>query len=228
MTEAAPACVGLIMDGNRRWAKAKGMSSLAGHQAGRAKAKEIARHAFSRGVRQLIIYAFSTENWNRAPEEVAYLMQLFGTTLMEDLSELAEEGVAVRFVGELSRVPQTLRAASEKLEAESAKTERGKTLVVALSYGGRAEIVAAANALIVEGKPCASEEDFARALSLRGVPDPDLIIRTGGEKRLSNFLTWQSAYSELAFSDTLWPDFSAEELDALFADYAQRERRRGK
>lgn len=215
------------MDGNRRWAKARGLPSLEGHAAGLTKAKEIVRHAFSQGVSTVVLYAFSTENWNRGPEEVGYLMTLFSNAIAREFDELAREGIRIRFIGDLSRLPGTIRASAEKLERESA-TASGKTLGIALSYGGRAEILSAVNRLLAEGKSEIGEEDLRAVLWSADIPDPDLIIRTGGEKRLSNFLTWQSVYSELFFTDSLWPDFTKEEFDAMLAAFAQRERRRGK
>lgn len=220
-------CIGIIMDGNRRWAKARGLQSLRGHTAGLEKAREIVRHAFSRGVETLVLYAFSTESWNRPSDEVGYLMNLFSRVLLRELDELSREGVLVRFIGDLSRLPDALRASAEKFENERSHSDSGKTLVVALSYGGRAEILAAANRLIAEGKTVVREEDMHTALWSAGMPDPDIIIRTGGKKRLSNFLTWQSVYSELFFSDSLWPDFTKEEFDSMLVEFGTRERRRG-
>lgn len=220
-------CIGIIMDGNRRWAKARGLQSLKGHTAGLEKTKEIVRHAFSRGVGTLILYAFSTENWNRSPDEVGYLMNLFGGVLLRELDELSRGGVHVRFIGDLSRLPDTLRASAEKLEKGSSRGDSNKKLFIALSYGGRAEILAAANRLLAEGKKEVREEEVRAALWSAGMPDPDIIIRTGGEKRLSNFLPWQSVYSELFFSDSLWPDFTKEEFDSMLTEFGTRERRRG-
>lgn len=221
-------CVGIIMDGNRRWARMHGLQSLKGHTAGREKAKEIVRHAFSRGVGTIILYAFSTENWNRSPEEVGYLMTLFGEALMREFDELSREGIQIRFIGDLSRLPDSLRAAAEKLEKESSCADSNKKLFIALSYGGRAEILAATNRLLAEGKKDVREEEMCAALWSADMPDPDLIIRTGGKKRLSNFLPWQSVYSELFFSDSLWPDFMKEEFDSMLAEFSLRERRHGK
>ena len=226
--EMAPACVGIIMDGNRRWAKAKGAASLEGHAAGYENAKAIIRHAFARGVGTIIVYAFSTENWNRSAGEVNYLMQLFARALESEFAALAQEGVRIRFIGDLAKLSPELRAAAEKLEAESAANAPGKTLAIALSYGGRAEITAAVNALMNAGKTAVTEANIAGALWTAGLPDPDLIIRTSGEERLSNFLPWQSTYSELFFTPTLWPDFSPEEFDRILAEYAERERRHGR
>lgn len=219
--------MGIIMDGNRRWAKEHGLSTLEGHRKGLENLKEITRAAFSAGVKTLYFYAFSTENWNRAPEEVSYLMDLFAGAIKKELAELKDEGVRVRFVGDLSRLSEGLRTAAYALEKETANGEKG-TLALCLSYGGRPEILAAVNALMGKGKTHIDEEDFRKALWGGDLPDPDLIIRTSGEQRLSNFLTWQSAYSELAFTNTKWPDFTEGELLQIFAAYAARERRHGK
>lgn len=226
-TNAMPACIGIIMDGNRRYAKAKDLPTLQGHTAGFAKAKEIVRHAFKRGVQTVVVYAFSTENWNRTKEEVGYLMDLFAKALERELAEIAREGVQVRFVGDLARLPEKLRSAVEKFEKESAQNAHGKTLAIALSYGGRAEILAATNALLHAGKKNVNERDMSEVLWSAGMPDPDLIIRTGGVVRLSNFLTWESVYSELFFSDTLWPDFTTKEFDSILAEYRARKRNFG-
>jgi undecaprenyl diphosphate synthase len=221
-------CVGIIMDGNRRWARARGLQSFKGHTAGLEKAREIVRHAFSRGVETVILYAFSMENWNRPLDEIKYLMNLFSRVLLRELDELSRGGVQARFIGDLSRLPDTLRAAAQKLEEESSRVDSNKKLFIALSYGGRAEILAAANQLLAEGKKEVREKDMCNVLWSRDMSDPDLIIRTGGEKRLSNFLPWQSVYSELFFSDSLWPDFTKEEFDSMLAEFGTRERRRGK
>lgn len=204
------------------------MLGSAGHYAGFGRAKEVARHAFSVGVKTVVYYAFSTENWQREPEEVSYLMELFAHALMDDLRMLAQEGTVIRFIGEKERLPSTLRESAERLERESAGGAAGTTLVVAISYGGRAEITSAVNVLLQKGKTKVTEEELRSAMWSQDIADPDLIIRTGGEKRLSNFLPWQSTYSELAFVETYWPDFDAAALDAVLADYAGRERRRGK
>ena len=223
-----PACIGIIMDGNRRWAKAKGLPTLQGHTAGYAKAKEVIRHAFNRGVGTVVIYAFSTENWNRTTEEVGYLMELFARALVNELDDVVEEGVHIRFLGDLARLPDNLRIAAQELEKKSAAGGSGKTLGIALSYGGRAETVAAANTLIREGKEVVSEQDMYGALWSHDIPEMDVIVRTGGARRLSNFFPWQSAYSEIFFSDTFWPDFTTQEFDTILAEFADRERRHGK
>lgn len=221
-----PLSVGIIMDGNRRYAKAKGIASLDGHRAGLEKAKEIARAAFDAGIRTLYLYAFSSENWKRVPEEVAYLIQLFEQAITKEFDEFIKEGVCVRFIGDLARFPEKLQTLARELEAKTVQNTRG-TIVIALSYGGRAEIVHAANKLIQQGREVVSETDMQDALWSKGLPDPDLIIRTGGEKRLSGFLTWQSIYSELIFTDTLWPALTTDELKGFLHEFEARKRNFG-
>lgn len=221
-------CIGIIVDGNRRWAKEHGLLSFEGHAAGLAKAKEIVPHAFSRGVETIILYAFSTENWNRSQEEIEYLMHLFGGALIRELEEFSRENTRIRFIGDLARLPEKLRTSIKKVEEETSSFDSKKTLVLAISYGGRTEILSAVNQLLNEGKKNVREEDISEAVWGAGIQDPDLIIRTGGEKRLSNFLPWQSVYSELFFTDTKWPDFKKEEFDTILAEFSIRERRHGK
>ncbi len=228
MTDASvPVSIGVILDGNRRWAKEQGLPTLEGHRKGYEKVKELVRWARARGIREVVVYAFSTENWNRSPEEVNYLMNLLERAFGEELSELIEEGGRVRFIGQRDRLPERLRANMEKVEEETKDGTAG-TLVVALSYGGRPEILAAVNKLIAEGAQEVSEDTLKSAMWSAGLADPDLIIRTSGEQRLSNFLTWQSVYSELFFTDTKWPAFTEEEFDSILAEFATRERRRGR
>lgn len=220
--------VGIIMDGNRRWARARGLSSMEGHTAGLAKAKDIVRHAFFSGVETVVLYAFSTENWSRTAQEVSYLMDLFSGALMRELDELSQESIRIRFIGDRARVPEKLQEAMRKSEQRSKAGVSGKTLVIALSYGGRADILAGVNMLLAAHATHADEKTLQDAMWSHDLADPDIVIRTGGEKRLSNFLTWQTAYSELFFSDSFWPDFSCEEFDAILKNFAARERRRGK
>lgn len=222
-----PRCVGIILDGNRRWAKAHGLPSLEGHRKGYEKVKDIMRWAKEAQVLFVIVYAFSTENWNRSPEEVSYLMGLFREALTKQLQELKTEGFRVRCIGERERFSPELQKLLHTAEQETAHLP-GPTLVLALSYGGRADILHAARKAVTEGKPDITESEFSSYLSTNGIPDPDLIIRTGGEKRLSGFLTWQSVYSELFFIDTLLPDFSKEEFLNILAEFGKRERRMGK
>jgi undecaprenyl diphosphate synthase len=222
-----PRCIGVILDGNRRWAKAKGLPTFEGHRRGYEKVKELMGWAKEAGVKYVLAYAFSTENWNRTPEEVSYLMGLFKGTLTRGLDELQRAGIRVRYIGERSRFSPELQALMTGVENET-EALPGPTLVLALSYGGRAEIVQAVQKAVKEGKEELTEQDFASHLWTAGIPDPDLIIRTGGEKRLSGFLTWQSVYSELFFVDTYLPDFSKEEFQAILSEFAGRERRMGR
>ncbi|MEK7086566.1 MAG: polyprenyl diphosphate synthase [Patescibacteria group bacterium] len=218
-------CVGIILDGNRRWAKARGLPTLEGHRAGMEKLTEATRFVRASGVTHLVVYAFSTENWNRKKEEVSHLMSLFHESIQTQMKKLGEEGIRVCFVGQRERFSPDLQQAMSDVEKETRQNDPF-TLWVCLSYGGRAEIAMAARAATKEGE--VTEESLSAHLWTHGMPDPDIIIRTGGEKRLSNFLTWQSIYSELFFTDTFWPDFSKEEFDSILAEFAARERRRGK
>ena len=219
-------CVGIIMDGNRRWAKAKGLSKLEGHRVGLLETlRNAVRFVRARNIKHLVVYMFSTENWNREPAEVSYLMDLFRELIHKEMSELGKEGVRIRFAGQRERFSASLQQAMNDTEEETLQND-AITLWCCLSYGGRAEIVAASRAAAEGGE--ITEDSLARHLWTADMPDPDIIIRTGGEKRLSGFLTWQSVYSELFFSDTLWPDFEKEEFDAILEEFAQRERRRGK
>lgn len=223
----APACVGMIMDGNRRWAKEKGLPTLEGHRRGYEKVREVLKWSSDRGIRFLVLYAFSTENWSRSKEEVGYLMGLFRSVLTEQLLRIAADGYRLRCIGERSRFSPELQALMRQAEERTAQN-KGATLVLALSYGGRSEILEGVRKLVSEGKTGITEADFQASLWSAGIPDPALIIRTGGEKRLSGFLTWQSVYSELFFTDTYWPDFSLEEFQAILTEFGSRERRMGK
>lgn len=216
------------MDGNRRFARERGLSTMEGHRLGYEKAKEAADWCREAGIKYLVLYAFSIENWNRAPEEVSYLLDIFRTVLFSKIEELRTKGSAVRFVGDMSRFDQTMTERLREVEAQN-PAEPAFTLVVALSYGGRAEILAAVNKLLAEKKAGpVGEEEFAKHLYTEGVPDPDLIIRTSGEQRLSNFLPWQSVYSELYFTPAYWPAFTREEFEKILAWYQTRERRKGR
>lgn len=223
---AVPTCVGIILDGNRRWAKERGLPQLMGHREGLLKYKKIAKHAASRGVKHLAVFMFSTENWSRSEEEVKYLMDLFREEAGKQLKELLEENVRVRFVGQRERFAPDLQEIMNKIETDSMAKD-GMTAWICLSYGGRAEIVAAARAVVSDGKEI-TEEEISAHLWTAEMPDPDIIIRTSGEKRVSGFLTWGAVYSELFFTDTKWPDFSEDEFDSILVEYTQRERRRGK
>jgi undecaprenyl diphosphate synthase len=213
--------VAIIMDGNARWASERGLHVLDGHREGARALKRTVRNAVKLGVKELTVYAFSTENWTRPPAEVEGLMAMFAELIETETPELDEEGVRMRFVGRRDEVSDELRERMDWAERETAGNDR-MTLFVAFNYGGRAEIVDAARRF--EG---GDEEDFAKLLYAPEMSDPDLLIRTSGEHRLSNYLLWQSAYSELVFSDALWPDFDHDDLAAALEEYAARERRFG-
>lgn len=222
-----PRAIGIIMDGNRRWAKERGLPTLEGHRQGSERLRDVVRWARDVDVKEVTIYAFSTENWNRSKEEVEYLMELFEDAFKKQFSEVMNEGGRLRFIGQRERMSEKLQVLMRDAEEKSKGNENG-TLIIALSYGGQAEILSAANALLAEGKEQITEEELRSRMWSAGLLDPDLIIRTGGEKRLSNFLTWQSAYSELFFTDTMWPDFSEEEFTTILTEFSARERRHGK
>lgn len=213
--------VAIITDGNGRWAQRRGLSVAEGHQAGADTVKARLRDAADLGVRELTVYSFSTENWNRPAAEVGALMAMFSERIINETPELKGEGVRMRFIGRRAGVSDELAEQMEWAEAETADNER-ITLFVAFNYGGRAEIVDAARSFTGT-----TEEEFRRHLYAPDMQDPDLLIRTSGEQRLSNYLLWQSAYSELVFTDVLWPDFSRADLESALADYAGRGRRFG-
>jgi undecaprenyl diphosphate synthase len=220
-----PRAVAIVMDGNGRWADARGLDVAEGHRAGSRALRPIVETAIDVGVGSLAVYAFSTENWTRSPDEVAALMEIFGETIDRELHDLAREGVHTKFVGRRDRSPDWLREKMEELE-QATQNERRLHLWIAFDYGGRAEIVEAARRAAAAGGVL-DEETFAQYLYAPEMPDPDLVIRTSGEQRLSNFLLWQSAYAEYVFTDTLWPDFGPGEFRAAIEDYAGRRRRFG-
>ncbi len=230
---SVPAHVAFIMDGNGRWAKARGLNRAAGHLRGVQTVIDITKAAFRMGVETITLYAFSTENRSRPEEEIAALMELLRTFIGERLPELEKNGIRLRVIGDLSWLPENARTAVCDA-IERTKSFVGKTLVVALNYSSRDELLRAVAAYakdVAGGRVPVGKPDwarFSRYLDTADIPDPDLVIRTSGELRLSNFLLLQSAYSELYFCNTLWPDFSAEDLKRAFADYASRERRFGK
>jgi undecaprenyl diphosphate synthase len=213
------------MDGNGRWASAHGLTVAEGHRAGSRALRPVVEAAIDLGVESLAVYAFSTENWSRPVEEVAALMEIFGETIDRELADLAKEGVRTRFVGRRDRAPGWLYAKLTALEEATADRSR-LNLWIAFDYGGRAEIVEAARRIAASGTEI-DEDSFGRHLHAPEMPDPDLVIRTSGELRLSNFFLWQSAYSEFVFTETLWPDFGPEEFRSALEDYAQRRRRFG-
>jgi undecaprenyl diphosphate synthase len=227
MSTMSPQCVGIILDGNRRWAKARGVPKLEGHRVGLlATLKSTIRAVAARDIPHLAVFLFSTENWNREAAEVAYLMDLFREQWKTELRELGKEGVRIRFAGQRERFSKDLQEAMVEMENETAGNTK-LTLWACLSYGGRAEIVEAAKALQKSGEEI-TEESFVKQLWTGDMPDPDIIIRTGGAQRLSNFLMWKSAYSELFFIDKFWPDFDEATLDQILEEYKERERRMGK
>jgi len=220
--------VAIIMDGNGRWATRRGLPALAGHRAGTRALRRTVEAAIDLGVGSLAVYAFSTENWTRPPDEVSGLLDLLGETIRREFADLARQGVRVRFVGRRDRCSDSLREAIAELERDTLANDRLE-LFVCFDYGGRAELVDAARRLVSDGvAPADVDEAALRArLAEPDLPDPDLVIRTSGEQRISNFLLWQMAYSELVFSETLWPDFDADDLRAALAEYAGRRRRYG-
>lgn len=220
-------CIGIIMDGNRRWAKAHNLPVFEGHRKGYETLKEVLRAARAAGVAHVVAYAFSTENWNRSEEEVGYLMQLFRSILEHETNALIADRVRVRFAGDRTRFGADMQKLMTEME-QATSASYDTTLHLLMSYGGRAEIVAAARAIAATADTDFTEEAFTARLWSYPMPDPDLVIRTGGEKRLSNFLPWQTTYSELFFLDTYWPDFSKEAFVAVLAEFASRERRHGK
>lgn len=220
-----PTTIGIIMDGNRRFAKAHGLPSYEGHRVGYEKFKDILSWMKDVGVKNAIVYALSTENLKRSEQEVSYLFDLFRTIIRDRMEEAAKEQVRVIFAGDRALFPKDLREMASELEAKTA-TFTEHTLIIAAPYGGRAEIVSAVNRAIEKGNAI-TEDEFKSLLWTREVPDPDLIIRTGGEQRLSNFLPWQSTYAELFFTKTLWPDFSKEEFLDILREFGTRERRHG-
>ncbi|WP_342071115.1 isoprenyl transferase [Yoonia algicola] len=228
----APAHVAIIMDGNGRWAQKRGRPRLFGHHAGARKVREILKACPDLGVKYLTIFAFSTENWKRTQTEVAGLMSLFRRYLEREAQELFESGVCVRFIGDRVRLDDKLVSLMDDLELRTAGNDRVH-LTVALNYGSRDEVTRAAKRLayeIEQGRLTHEDVDaetLARFLDTHVLPDPDLVIRTSGEARISNFLLWQSAYAEYEFVDTLWPDFTAEEFARVLRDYAKRDRRFG-
>ena len=220
--------VAIIMDGNGRWARRRGLPVAAGHRAGTRALRRTVEAAIDLGVATLVVYAFSTENWSRPAGEVDSLMDIFGETIERELPDLARQGVRTRFIGRRDRAPADLQEQMARLEDETAQNER-LNLWIAFDYGGRAELVEAARRLVEAGvEPTDIDENLLRAnLYAPELPDPDLLIRTSGELRISNFLLWQLAYSELVFTETLWPDFGRRELEHALAAYARRRRRFG-
>lgn len=223
-----PICIGIIMDGNRRFAREHGIPTIEGHRFGYAKSREVAEWCKDAGIKYLILYAFSTENWNRSTEEVSYLVSLFKTLLFAEANDLQKEGIEVRLIGTLERFGMDFVKQALQLQASN-PVQPAMTVVIALSYGGRTEITNAVNELLAEQhKGLITEKEIEKHLWTAGIPNPELIVRTGGDMRLSNFLPWQSVYSELFFIDTYWPSFTKEELNDILEKYEKRDRRIGK
>jgi undecaprenyl diphosphate synthase len=220
--------VAIIMDGNGRWAAARDLPVAEGHREGARALRRTVEAAIDLGVKSLAVYAFSTENWARPLDEVESILELMDETIDRELPDLARQGVRTRFFGRRDRVPAPLQAKMATLEAETAANER-LLLWIAFDYGSRAELVEATRRLVAEGiaPEDVTEAALAERLFAPELADPDLVIRTSGEQRLSNFLLWQSAYSELVFTDALWPDFGEEDLRAALEEYARRGRRFG-
>jgi undecaprenyl diphosphate synthase len=220
--------VAIIMDGNARWARARGLPVAEGHRGGARALRPVVETAIDLGVESLAVFAFSTENWTRPEDEVEVLMEIFSETIDRELPDLAAQGVRTRFVGRRDRAPDELQQKMEELERATADKTR-LSLWIAFDYGGRAELVEAARRLFASGvgADAIDEDAFASHLYEPEMPDPDLLIRTSGELRISNFLLWQLAYAELVFVDTLWPDFGPDDLRSAIEDYATRRRRFG-
>ncbi len=217
--------IAFIMDGNGRWAKKRGMPREFGHTYGAATFKKIGRYCEKIGLKYMTVYAFSTENWKRPQKEVDAIMKLFDEYIEECFLEMADDNVHFRFIGNLSVFPEELRRKMERIDRET--SHKPFILNIAVNYGGREEIAHACTELIAQGKTQITEEDIGRNLYTLDCPDPDLIVRTGGDLRSSNFLLWQSAYAEYYFTDVLWPDYSSKDVDEAVAAFYSRKRRFG-
>jgi len=228
-TTDVPRHVAIIMDGNGRWAKRRLMPRVAGHRKGVEALRGVIRSCAERGVAHLTVFAFSSENWRRPQEEVTLLMELFLRALENEVARLHENGIRFRVIGDLSGFSEGIQILIREAEAQTRNNTR-LTFTVAANYGGRWDIVQAVKKLMLSGMPAdaVNETTLAEQLSMADLPEPDLFIRTGGEQRVSNFLLWQLAYTELYFTDTLWPDFDAAALDQAIASYRTRERRFGR
>jgi undecaprenyl diphosphate synthase len=223
-----PKHIGIILDGNRRWAKAKGLPTFEGHRQGFENLKKVTTYVFKKGIKIVTVYAFSTENWNRDKKEVNYLMNLFRILVNKEINILAKQGIKVNFFGRLADFDKDLQKSIAKAKE---KTKNGKNglLNICLSYGGRDELVRAFKKIVSQGISAKkiNEKLISQNLDSAGIADPDMIIRTSGEKRLSGFLTWQSIYSELYFPEKTWPAFNEKDLDIAIEEYNKRQRRFG-
>jgi undecaprenyl diphosphate synthase len=227
-TATLPRHIAIIMDGNGRWALRRGLPRVAGHKRGADTVRRITEECRRLGVGVLTLYAFSDENWGRPKEEVGFLMDMLGSFLKAEIATMKENGIRFRTIGRVERLPASVRSWIEKA-ADATAGNTGMVLNLALSYGGRGEILEAVKRVRAAGAlpEQLTEEVFSSHLDTAGLPDPDLIIRTSGERRISNFLLWQAAYAELYFTDTLWPDFEEKDLIAALIDYQGRQRRFG-
>ncbi len=227
--EHIPQHIVLFPDGNRRWARAKGFHTLEGHKQGYKNLLDFSEWCKRKGVKTLTAFGFSTENWNRTEEEVNYLMKLLESCLIDNLSKYDKEGTRVRVIGQRDRLPKSLQGAITKTE-EATKNNQNLNLNLAISYGGKWDILNAVKNIIKQGIPVEEidEKLFESHLSTAGLPNPDFIIRAGGEMRMSNFVLWQAAYSELYFSSKLWPDFTEKDLEIALEEFDKRSRRFGK
>lgn len=230
MSDRIPYHLGIIIDGNRRWAKEKGLPGFEGHRQGLNNLRRLGDYILKKGVKVLTIFCFSTENWGRAKREVSYLMRLFGDSLSKrHVESYHKRGIKIQIIGQRDRLPKTLQKRIEAVEDLTRNNKEG-FLNLAISYGGRADLLQAVKKIIKQkiASDQIDEDLIAKNLWAYGLPDPDFIIRTGGEMRLSNFLTWQSVYSELYFTPKYWPSFAEKDLDQALEEYARRERRFGK
>ncbi len=226
--QEVPKHVGIIMDGNRRWARGRGLAVFKGHEEGADHIESIVEHAKTKGIEVISFWAFSTENWKRSKLEVDALMRIFRTILTGPMvTRLIQKDVKIKTIGDMSQFPQDIQDEASRLAVES---ENNEAILVnlALNYGGREEVVFAVNEALKEGKTELTQEDISSHLYTKGQPEPDLIIRTSGERRHSGFLLWQSRDAEYVYPEVAWPDFNEEEFDKALNDYAQRERRFGK
>ena len=229
-TDIVPRHVAIIMDGNGRWAKSRSLPRIAGHKRGIEAVRTAVKACIERGVNYLTLFAFSSENWRRPTEEVSYLMQLFITVLEQEIIKLHENGIRFKVIGDLTKfepkIIEFIRNGEEKTSANNRLT-----LTIAANYGGRWDIMQAVRKMYVQDSKLTNnfvEEDLSQHFAMSYAPEPDLFIRTGGEQRISNFLLWDLAYTELYFTNTLWPDFNADSLDLAIQSYQQRERRFGR
>ncbi len=230
MKKEIPKCIGVIMDGNRRWAKKKEVATFKGHNEGYKRLKDLISWTNELKIQNVIIYAFSTENWKRSEIEIKYLFKIFRKLIFKELDFLKKENAKVKFVGQIDRFPKDIQKGILKIEKETEKN-KGINIFLALSYGGRAEIIDAVSKALKEAKSKnikITEKSFKKYFWTKDMPDPEIIIRTGGEMRLSNFLLWQAAYSELFFTKTFWPDFSKKEFNNIILEFGEREKRCGK